>query len=85
MKSIKELRMTNNGKLPPVQRDGIAGGLTGECALQWCLFLCEEADMIGDTFGYSRFKSLAETLMSHPRPASFSCRDLEEAIKAWTK
>lgn len=74
-----------NGKIPSVYRDGIAGGLTGECALQWCLFLAEEADMINDVFGYARFKSLSETLMSNPKPASFSCKDLEEAIKAWTE
>lgn len=74
-----------NGKLPSVQRDKIAGGLTGESAYQWALFLADEADMIGDTFGYSRFKSIAETLTSEPKPVSFRCKDLEEAIKAWTE
>lgn len=72
------------GKLPPVEYDSISEGLTGVCALQWALFLAEEADMIGDTFGYSRFKSIAESLQSTPKPISFHCKDLEEAIKAWT-
>jgi len=74
-----------NGKVPSVQRDTIAGGLTGESAYQWACFLADEADMINDTFGYSRFKYIAETLTSEPKPVSFHCKDLEEAIKAWTE
>ena len=74
-----------NGKVPSVQRDTIAGGLTGESAYQWACFLADEADMINDTFGYSRFKSIADTLTSEPKPVSFICKDLEEAIKAWTE
>ena len=73
------------GKLPSVQRDSISGGLTGESALQWACFLAEEADMINDVMGYSRFKSIAESLISEPKPVSFHCNDLEEAIKAWTE
>lgn len=77
-----------NGKLPSVQRDGFTGGLTGESAYQWALFLADEADMINDTFGYSRFKSIAESLEpkeGKPTVAGFYCQDLEEAIKAWTE
>lgn len=77
-----------NGKLPSVQRDSMMNGLTGESAYQWALFLADEADMIGDVFGYSRFKSIAESLEpkeGKPRVAGFYCQDLEEAIKAWTE
>lgn len=76
-----------SGKLPSVQREEFMGGLTGESAYQWALFLAEEADMINDTFGYSRFKSIAESLEpkeGKPAVAGFYCNDLEEAIKAWT-
>ena len=78
----------SNGKIPSVERDSLTGGLTGDSAYKWALFLSEEADMIGDTFGYSRFKSIAETLEPKPgipRVAGFYCKDLEEAIKAWTE
>lgn len=77
-----------NGKLPSVQRESFMGGLTGDSAYQWALFLADESDMIGDTFGYSRFKSIAESLEPKPgKPsvAGFYCQDLEEAIKAWTE
>jgi len=77
-----------NGKIPSVQRESFMGGLTGDSAYQWALFLAEEADMIGDTFGYSRFKSIAESLEpkeGKPSVSGFYCKDLEEAIKAWTE
>lgn len=80
--------MNTNGKLPSVQRDSFMGGLTGESAYQWACFLADEADMMGDVFGYSRFKSIAESLEPKEGKASvssFYCQDLEEAIKAWTK
>jgi len=76
------------GKLPPVERESFMGGLTGDSAYKWALFLAEEADMIGDVFGYSRFKSIAESLEpkpGKPRVSGFYCKDLEEAIEAWTK
>lgn len=78
----------SNGKIPSVERDSLTGGLTGDSAYQWALFLSEEADMIGDTFGYSRFKSIAESLEPKegiPKVAGFYCQDLEEAIKSWTE
>lgn len=77
-----------NGKIPSVQRDSLAGGLTGESAYHWALFLAEESDMIGDAIGYSVFKSIADQLKpktGQPIVASFHCKDLEEAIEAWTK
>jgi hypothetical protein len=75
------------GKLPSVERDTF-GGLKSDSAYKWALFLAEEADMIGDALGYSRFKSIAESLepkQGYPRVSGFYCKDLEEAIEAWTK
>jgi len=77
-----------NGKIPSVERESFTGGLTGESAYRWALFLAEEADMINDSFGYSRFKSIAESLEPKPgmpRVSGFFCKDLEEAIKSWTE
>ena len=73
-----------NGKIPPVERDSVTGCLSGENAYRWCCFLRDEADMIGDAMGYSVFSAMAETLNTHPAPAGFYAKDLEEAIEAWT-
>ena len=75
-------------KLPPVERDRSTKGLTGERAYKWALFLADEADMMGDICGYDRFKSIADRLeprAGKPAVAGFFCKDLEEAIEAWTK
>lgn len=75
-------------KLPSVERCPVTGGLKGSSAYAWCIFLCEEADWIGDTFGYARFRSIADILEpkpGKPETAAFYSKDLEEAIEAWSR
>ena len=63
-------------KVPYIERSYGDSGLTGECAYLWALFLANEADMEDDTFGYSKWKSLAEQLTpseGKPMPATSLC------------
>ena len=79
-------------KLPHVERpmlwQGEGIGLTGECAYLWVLFLANEADMEDDTFGYAKWKTMADELApkkDKPTPAAVYYHDLEEAIARYTK
>lgn len=76
-----------NGKIPSVQRNAIAGGLTGESAYQWALFLAENYLFdSNDPLLYDRFRSIAESLKPAPNKpvvASFHCKDLEKEIVKW--
>lgn len=78
-----------NGKIPSVQRNSIAEGLTGDCAYQWALFLAENYLFDNDDpLLYDRFRSIAESLEPKPgKPAvaSFHCKDLEKEIEKWIK
>ena len=74
-------------KVPYVERptlwENSDTGLTGECAYLWALFLANEADMEDDTFGYAKWKTMADELApknGKPRPAVVYYTDLEEAI-----
>tara|TARA_S200002703_G_C3763074_1_gene234915 strand:- start:72 stop:308 length:237 start_codon:yes stop_codon:yes gene_type:complete len=74
-------------KVPYIERSYGDSGLTGECAYLWALFLANEADMEDDTFGYSKWKSLAEQLApaeGKPMPAVVHYAELEDAIARYT-
>lgn len=73
-------------KLPYVERDHL-GGVTGECAYIWSLFLSNEADMEDDHEMYDRWRTLVDQLKpapNKPMPASVWCSDLEDAIERYT-
>ena len=77
-------------KVPHIERPQMwqdAGiGLTGECAHLWACFLANEADMEDDTFGYSKWKSMADELapkQGKPVPAAVYYADLEEAMEKY--
>ena len=75
-------------KVPYVERGYDDSGLTGECAYLWALFLANEADMEDDTFGYAKWKTMADELApkrDKPTPAAVYYNDLEEAIARYTK
>ena len=74
-------------KIPYVERD-YTGGVTGECAYVWSLFLANEADMEDDHVMYGSWRTLVDQLKpasNKPIPASVWCNDLEDAIKRYTK
>ena len=77
-----------NGKIPTVVRNEFGGGLTGDCAYKWALFLAENYSFdFDDPLLYDRFMSIADSLEPKPgKPvvASFHCKDLEEEILKWT-
>lgn len=75
-------------KIPYVERDYIGGGLKGECAYVWALFLAEEADMSDDYAAYDTWRTIADQLKPRkgvPIPASVHYSELEDAIEEWTK
>lgn len=76
-----------NGKIPSVHRNELSGGLTGESAYKWAVFLAENYLFDNDDpLLYDRFRSIAESLEPKPgKPvvASFHCKDLEKEIKKW--
>ena len=75
-------------KIPYIERSYGDSGLTGECAYLWALFLANEADMEDDTFGYAKWKTMADELApkkDKPTPAAVYYNDLEEAIERYTK
>jgi len=76
------------GKVPYVERDYIGGGLKGECAYLWALFLANEADMSGDVVKYDRYKTIADDLApkpGKPTPSSVHYVALEEAIEKYDR
>jgi orotate phosphoribosyltransferase len=73
-------------KKPFIERCPIAGGLTGESAYQWAVFLAEEADMDGDIILFDRFTRIAEQLKPQagvPSPSSVHYKDLEKALEVY--
>jgi hypothetical protein len=78
-----------NGKIPTVQRDMISGGLTGESAYKWALFIADEYSFDSDDpLLYDVFKSMAESLEPKPGKAtvsSFHSNQLEKEILKWTQ
>lgn len=73
-------------KIPYVERSYMNGGLKGECAYVWALFLANEADMNDDDMMYSVYKAIAEQLAptpGRPVPDSVHYADLEDAIEEW--
>jgi len=76
------------GKLPPVERDYVGGGLKGDCAYIWALFLKNEADWADDQIAYSKWASIEEQLrprVGKPTPSSVHYAALEDAIKEHVK
>lgn len=76
------------GKLPPVERDYVGGGLKGECAYVWALFLKNEADWADNQIEYSKWASIEEQLRPRPGcpvPSSVHYSALEDAIKEHVK
>jgi len=74
-------------KIPYVERDYIGGGLKGDCAYVWAVFLAEEADMSGDYTAYDTWRTIADQLKPRqgvPIPASVHYSELEDAIAEWT-
>lgn len=74
-------------KVPYVERAYDGGGLTGECAYLWALFLRNEADMEDDQISYSKWQAIVETLepkSGKPVPASVHYADLEDAVEKYT-
>jgi len=72
------------GKLPPVERDYVGGGLKGDCAYIWALFLKNEADMADDSLEFSKWAAIEEQLRPRPgtpTPSSVHYADLENAIQ----
>ena len=73
-------------KRPHVERCPSTGGITGQCAYEWALFLAQEADMNDDVFAYDRWKHLQEQLTPMPGvpiASSVHIRDLEKEIEKW--
>ena len=73
-------------KIPYVERCGVSGGLTGECAYLWALFLANEAYMEDDVIAYDKFKKIVDDLA--PRsgiatPSSVHYVALENAIEKY--
>ena len=80
--------MRVQGRVPYVERCGMSGGLTGECAYVWAVFIANEADMEGDFVTYDRFKTIADQLRPKqgvPMASSVHYNDLEEVIERYTK
>ena len=74
------------GKIPYVERCYIGGGLKGECAYLWALFLANEADMANDIVAYDKYKTIVDQLAPTPGkalPSSVHYVALEEAIKSY--
>ena len=75
-------------KIPYIERDYIGGGLKGECAYVWALFLADEADMSGDVVAYDTWRTIADQLKPRagvPTPSSVYYSDLEDAITEWSR
>jgi len=78
-----------NGKIPTVQRCPLNGGLTGESAYKWALFIADEYSFDSDDpLLYDVFKSMAESLeplKGKATVASFHSNKLEKEILKWTQ
>lgn len=75
-------------KLPYIERSPMSGGLTGECAYLWAVFLAHEADMRDDYIEYDKYKTIADQLTPKqgvPMPASVHYSDLEDAIQRYAR
>ena len=73
-------------KIPYVERDYVGGGLKGECAYLWALFLANEADMADDYVAYDKYMTIVDQLRPKqgvPMPSSVHYSDLEDAIQKY--
>lgn len=73
-------------KKPYIERCPVSGGLTGECAYEWAVFLAEEADMADDIVSFDCFMAIAEQLKPKagiPIAASVHYQDLEKALEVY--
>ena len=77
-----------NGKIPSVHRCPMTGGLTGESAYQWALFLSDEYSFDNDNpLMYYVFYSMVESLKpveGKATVASFCSSMLEKEIEKLT-
>ena len=69
------------GRIPPVERDALTGGLTMQSAAYWYFFLAEEADFEGNAGECQSYLSKAESLGQFQ--GSVIDNYLEEMIKKW--
>lgn len=69
------------GRIPPVERDALTGGLTMESAALWYFFLAEEADFENNRTLCMDYLSKAETLGQFL--GSVHDNNLEKVIKKW--
>ena len=78
-----------NGKIPTVQRCPLNGGLTGESAYKWAVFVAEQHLFDSDDpLLYDVFQSMAESLApakGKALVASFHSNTLEQEILKWTQ
>ena len=75
-------------KVPYIERSPMSGGLTGECAYVWAVFLAREADMADDYVAYDKYKTIADQLTPKqgiPMPSSVHYPGLEEAIERYSR
>lgn len=70
------------GRIPPVERCALTGGLTMESAALWYYFLAEEADFEGDIEKCKKVLQRAEDLTNAPQGYIHS-KYLEDEIKKW--
>lgn len=77
------------GRIPTVHRCSVTGGLTGESAYKWAMFLADEYSFDYDSpLMYDVFKSMADSLApvkGKAIPSSFHSNRLEQEITKWTQ
>lgn len=71
------------GRIPPIERCALTGGLTMESAALWYYFLAEEADFEGNLEQCKSLLRTADELSAGPQ-GSIHSSELEEAIKKWS-
>jgi len=76
-------------KIPTVHRCPMTGGVTGESAYKWAMFLADEYSFDDDNpLMYDVFYSMAESLKpvkGKATPASVHSNRLEKEILKWTQ
>lgn len=77
------------GRIPTVHRCFVSGGLTGDSAYKWAMFLADEYSFDSDNpLMYDVFKSMADSLApvnGKATPSSFHSNRLEQEILKWTR
>lgn len=77
------------GKIPTVHRDALNGGLTGDSAYKWALFVADEYLFDPEHhLLYDTFTAMAQSLKpakGKAQVASFHSQALEAEIEKWSK